>query len=83
MDTGTIGFHDQKAVVKVKTEKDREEIKRISKTKVEVDVDFAAERQERDALERQEKKQFAKERRSEEKLKQKEQAKKQAEEQQK
>ena len=63
MDTGTIGFHNQKAVLRVKVEKDKEEIKRVSKTKAEATPDLAAERGARDAEDRRQKKKAAQEKR--------------------
>ena len=62
MDTGTIGFHDEKAVIRVKVaEKDKEAIKRLNKTKREEEPDLEAQRQERDEKERAAKKRFNRE----------------------
>ena len=62
MDTGTIGFHDEKAVVRVKVpEKDKDAIKRLNKTKREEYPDLEAERNKRDDLARQAKKKFQRE----------------------
>ncbi|XP_054154495.1 coiled-coil domain-containing protein 25-like isoform X2 [Oppia nitens] len=54
MDVGQVGFHDNKVVRKVRVEKKINEIiKRLEKTKVEKqNVDFRAEREERDSKER-------------------------------
>ena len=62
MDVGTIGFHNEKAVIHVTVEKDKAEIKRVSKTKTEREADYQAEREERDARERADKKLAARER---------------------
>ena len=48
MDVGTIGFHDEKLRLLITVEKDKEEIKRVSKTKTEAFPDLAADREERD-----------------------------------
>ena len=48
MDAGQIGFHNEKAVIQVTVEKDKDEVKRVSKTKTEREADLPAERAERD-----------------------------------
>merc|ERR1711915_972144 len=58
MDVGQIGFHKQKAVKKIRlASRDNAIVNRLNKTKVEKQVDFRAERENRDKLEREEKKQ--------------------------
>merc|ERR1719167_1872451 len=63
MDVGQIGFHKQKAVKKIRlASRDNAIVNRLNKTKVEKQVDFRAERENRDKLEREDKKrQFKKE----------------------
>jgi hypothetical protein len=63
MDAGTIGFHDQKEVRRVKVLKDKDEIKRVTKTKTEDSPDLGEQRAERDLLETQRKKKEAKDKR--------------------
>lgn len=68
MDTGTIGFHNQKDVrKKIGVSRDRLIINRIEKTKVEGNPDFRKERADRDANELREKKKAFKEQRIREK----------------
>jgi hypothetical protein len=64
MDAGTIGFHDEKAVRRVKVSKDKEEIKRVTKTKSEDDPDLGAQRAERDQMDIKNKKKAAQEKRA-------------------
>merc|ERR1711915_238053 len=63
MEVGQIGFHSNKAVKKIRlASKDNAIVNRLNKTKVEKEVDFRAERENRDKLEREDKKrQFKKE----------------------
>lgn len=57
MDVGQIGFHKQKAVKKIRlASRDNAVVNRLNKTKVERQVDFRAEREDRDKREREEKK---------------------------
>ena len=68
MDTGTIGFHNQKDVrKKIGVSRDRLIVNRIEKTKVEGNPDFRKERADRDANELREKKKAFKEQRIREK----------------
>lgn len=62
MDTGTIGFFNNKEVhKKIGVSRDRLIINRIEKTKIEGSPDFKKERQDRDANELREKKKLFKE----------------------
>lgn len=62
MDTGTIGFFNNKEVhKKIGVSRDRMIVNRIEKTKVEANPDFKKEREERDAKELREKKKLFKE----------------------
>lgn len=57
MDVGQVAFHKGKDVRKMRVEKRINEIvNRLNKTKVEARPDFQAEREKRDALEREDKK---------------------------
>ena len=57
MDVGQIGFHNQKAVKKIRLEtRDNAIVNRLNKTKVEKELDFRAERERRDKNERDDKK---------------------------
>merc|ERR1719481_2177447 len=57
MDVGQIGFHKQKAVKKIRlAARENAIVNRLNKTKVEKQVDFRAERENRDRAERDEKK---------------------------
>lgn len=68
MDTGTIGFHNQKDVrKKIGVSRDRLIVNRIEKTKVEGNPDLRKERADRDAKELREKKKAFKEQRIREK----------------
>ena len=68
MDTGTIGFHNQKDVrKKIGVSRDRLIVNRIEKTKVEGNPDFRKERADRDANELREKKKAFKEQKIREK----------------
>jgi len=61
MEVGQIGFHKRKAVLKTRVaKKDNTIINRLNKTKVWKDVDFRAERDQRDKEEREEKKRIFK-----------------------
>lgn len=61
MEVGQVGFHNPKFVRKVRIEKRINEIvNRLNKTKIEAHPDFQAEREARDALERQDKKKVLK-----------------------
>ena len=68
MEVGQVGFHNPKLVRKVRIEKRINEIvNRLNKTKVELQPDFQKEREERDALERQDKKKLLREQKDKEK----------------
>lgn len=57
MDIGQIGFHKQKAVKKIRLpSRDNAIVNRLNKTKIEKQVDFRAERENRDRDEREDKK---------------------------
>lgn len=57
MDVGQVSFHKDKAVKKIRVEKRvNEVVNRLNKTKTEEHPDFRAEREKRDALEREDKK---------------------------
>jgi len=57
MDVGQIGFHKQKAVKKIRlASRDNAIVNRLNKTKIEKQVDFRAEREDRDRMEREERK---------------------------
>merc|ERR1719500_352771 len=61
MDVGQIGFHKQKAVKKIRLpSRDNAIVNRLNKTKVEKQVDFRAEREQRDRDEREDKKRLFK-----------------------
>lgn len=68
MVTGQVGFHSNRAVKKLRVQKQKEIVNRLNKTKVhKTDVDFREEREQRDAKERQKlKEQQRKERKREE-----------------
>jgi hypothetical protein len=58
MEVGQIGFHSQRAVKKIKVaKKDKDIIRRLERTKNEMEQDFRAEKEKRDKLERESKKQ--------------------------
>jgi hypothetical protein len=62
MDVGQVSFHNPKQVRKMKVEKRINAIvNRLDKTKIESHPDFRAEREARDALERQDKKKIIRE----------------------
>lgn len=68
MDVGQVAFHRGKDVKKVRVEKRINEIvNRLNKTKVESQPDFQAEREKRDALEREDKKAEIREQKEKEK----------------
>lgn len=68
MEVGEVSFHKDKDVRKVRVEKRiNETINRLNKTKTEAHPDFRAEREKRDALERDDQKQLMRQRRDEEK----------------
>lgn len=72
MEVGQVAFHRDKEVRKFRVEKRINDIvNRLNKTKVEASVNFRAEREKRDALERADKKQAAREVREKEKEEQK------------
>ncbi|XP_064486424.1 coiled-coil domain-containing protein 25-like [Ornithodoros turicata] len=72
MDVGQVGFHKQKEVRTVRVEKRINEIvNRLNKTKEERQVDFMAEREERDRKEREDKKQLLRLQKEKEKEEQK------------
>ncbi|ETN59827.1 coiled-coil domain-containing protein 25 [Anopheles darlingi] len=72
MEVGQVAFHRDKEVRKFRVEKRINDIvNRLNKTKVEASVDFRAEREKRDALERADKKQAARDVREKEKEDQK------------
>lgn len=57
MDVGQVSFHKGKDVRKVRVEKRlNDTVNRLNKTKIEARPDFQAEREQRDALEREDKK---------------------------
>lgn len=63
MDTGTVTFHDQKVVVKVKhVERDRDIVKRIEKTRSESHPDLAKMKEDRDMEEKNRRKKEARDR---------------------
>merc|ERR1712086_645348 len=68
MDVGTIGFHDQSRVIKVKkVKKSKDDAKRLEKTKTEdVAVDFAADKESRDRSEISDRKNKARNQKNEE-----------------
>lgn len=74
MEVGQVGFHSERAVRKIRVEKRLNEIvNRLNKTKVEKsNVDLRSEREERDRLERDDKKAIERERKRIEKEKEKE-----------
>ncbi|XP_023327206.1 coiled-coil domain-containing protein 25 isoform X1 [Eurytemora carolleeae] len=78
MEVGQIGFHKQKEVRKIRLpKKDTNIINRLNKTKVEKEVDFRGEREQRDKEEREDKKKKMKkieEQKKEEEKKRKEEA---------
>lgn len=68
MEVGQVSFHNPKVVRKIRIEKRINEIvNRLNKTKVEAHPDFQAEREQRDALERQDKKKVLREQKDKEK----------------
>lgn len=68
MDVGQVSFHNSKQVRKMRLEKRINEIiNRLDKTKIETHPDFRAEREARDASERQDKKKIMKEKQNREK----------------
>uniref|UniRef100_A0A2M4APA0 Coiled-coil domain-containing protein 25 n=1 Tax=Anopheles triannulatus TaxID=58253 RepID=A0A2M4APA0_9DIPT len=72
MEVGQVAFHRDKEVRKFRVEKRINDIvNRLNKTKIEASVNFRAEREKRDALERADKKQAAREVREKEKEEQK------------
>ncbi|XP_050084095.1 coiled-coil domain-containing protein 25 [Anopheles aquasalis] len=72
MEVGQVAFHRDKEVRKFRVEKRINDIvNRLNKTKVEASVNFRAEREKRDALERADKKQAARDVREKEKEEQK------------
>lgn len=72
MEVGQVSFHEPKKVRKMRVEKRINEIvNRLNKTKIESHPDFQAEREARDAAERQDKKKIIKQQKDQEKLEEK------------
>lgn len=68
MEVGQVSFHNPKQVRKMRVEKRiNEAVNRLNKTKIEAHPDFRAEREARDASERQNKKKVLKEQKDREK----------------
>lgn len=68
MDVGQVSFHREKDVRKIRVEKRiNETVNRLNKTKTESHPDFQAERERRDASEREDKKKVMRDRRDQEK----------------
>jgi hypothetical protein len=68
MEVGQVSFHNPKQVRKMRVEKRiNEVVNRLNKTKIETHPDFRAEREARDAAERQDKKKVLKEQKDREK----------------
>lgn len=75
MEIGQVSFHDHKKVRKMRVEKRiNEVVNRLNKTKIESHPDFQAEREARDAAERQDKKKIIKSLKEREKLDEKRRA---------
>jgi uncharacterized membrane protein YukC len=68
MEVGQVSFHNPKQVRKMRVEKRiNDVVNRLNKTKIETQPDFQQEREQRDALERQDKKKVVKEQKDKEK----------------
>lgn len=72
MEVGQVSFHEPKKVRKMRVEKRiNEVVNRLNKTKIESHPDFQAEREARDAAERQDKKKVIRQQKDQEKLEEK------------
>lgn len=72
MDVGQVGFHKEREVRKIRVSKRiNATVNRLNKTKTSVDVNFRAEREQRDKSEREDKKKLLREQKEREKAEEK------------